>query len=66
LSAGHPILDQRPLTLVASGDDLRPWKGRARQFGVLQEHRFVSLGSQPDSAVEMLMPGFSGVETMIH
>jgi ABC-type transporter Mla maintaining outer membrane lipid asymmetry ATPase subunit MlaF len=43
LSAGHPLLDGRPLTLVVSGDNLRPWKHLARQFGVLRGTRFVPL-----------------------
>jgi len=44
LSGGHPLLQGRGLTLVVSTSDLRPWKGRARQFAVLKERRFVVLG----------------------
>jgi ABC-type transporter Mla maintaining outer membrane lipid asymmetry ATPase subunit MlaF len=52
LAAGHPLLGQRPLTLVVTGDDFRPWRGRARRFAVLQEGRFVQLeaGVNPDEA----------------
>ena len=32
------------MTLVATASDLRPWKGRARQFAVLRDDRFVVLG----------------------
>jgi len=45
LSRGHPLLQDRPLTLILTAADLRPWKGRARQFGVLREKKFVVLGT---------------------
>ena len=38
------------ITLVAAADDLRPWRGRARQFAVLREHRFIPLGSREQLA----------------
>lgn len=47
LAAGHPLLDGRPLTLVATGNDLRPWRGSARQFALLQDRSFVALGDRP-------------------
>ena len=47
LSAGHPIADGRPMTLVVTGDDLRPWKERAKQFALLKEKSFVTLGDRP-------------------
>jgi ABC-type transporter Mla maintaining outer membrane lipid asymmetry ATPase subunit MlaF len=47
LSKGHPLLDNRPLTLVATTADLRPWRQAARQFAVLRGHRFVVLGGWP-------------------
>ena len=37
LAAGHPITDGQPITLVATADDLRPWRGHARQFAVLRD-----------------------------
>lgn len=45
LSAGHPLLEKRPLTLVVTGADLRHWKSRACRFAVLRERRFTVLGS---------------------
>lgn len=48
LSAGHPILNGRPLTLAVTGDDLRPWRRRARQFAVLKEKSLIVLGNRPD------------------
>ena len=35
-------------TLVAAADDLRPWRGRARQFAVLKDGRFIPLGSREE------------------
>jgi ABC-type transporter Mla maintaining outer membrane lipid asymmetry ATPase subunit MlaF len=45
LARGHDLLDGRPLTLVVTAADLRPWKRHARQFAVLRERRLVVLGS---------------------
>lgn len=47
LAAGHPLLDGRPLTLVVTGNDLRPWRRSARQFALLQDRSFVTLGDRP-------------------
>jgi len=44
LSRGHPLLDGRPMTLVVTTADLRPWKGRAHQFAVLKNKKFSVLG----------------------
>ncbi len=48
LAAGHPIVDGKPLTLVVTGDDLRPWRHRARQFAVLKDQQFIPLGQRSD------------------
>ena len=45
LSKGHSLLGGRPVTLVITTADVRPWKGLARQFAVLKDRRFVVLGS---------------------
>jgi ABC-type transporter Mla maintaining outer membrane lipid asymmetry ATPase subunit MlaF len=50
LNAGHPVLARRPLTLVATTDDLRPWQGRARQFALLQGRRWLPLGGRAELA----------------
>ncbi len=44
LAQGHPLLENRPLTLVASTANLRIWKNIARQFAVLRGHRLAILG----------------------
>ena len=43
LSEGHPILEGQAVTLAATADDLRPWKGHARQFAILKGKSFVPL-----------------------
>ncbi len=50
LAAGHPICDGRPLTLVVTGDDLRPWRERAQQFALVSDGAFQTLGSRADIA----------------
>jgi ABC-type transporter Mla maintaining outer membrane lipid asymmetry ATPase subunit MlaF len=57
LSKGHPFLQGRPLTLVVTAADLRPWKDRARQFAVLKDKRFSVLGdwSQLESITDELV-----------
>jgi ABC-type transporter Mla maintaining outer membrane lipid asymmetry ATPase subunit MlaF len=44
LSKGEGEPQGRPVTLVVTASDLRPWKGHARQFGILRERRFNVLG----------------------
>ena len=62
LSAGHPILAGRPLTLVVTSDNLRPWVGRASHFAVLQNRRFHALGTRaelerhPEALVRDVLP----------
>ncbi len=45
LSKGHRLLDSRPLTLVVTAADFRPWRGHARQFAVLRNHGFEVVGN---------------------
>jgi ABC-type transporter Mla maintaining outer membrane lipid asymmetry ATPase subunit MlaF len=45
LSKGHSLMNGRKMALVATGADLRPWKGQARQFAILQEKKFAVLGT---------------------
>jgi phospholipid/cholesterol/gamma-HCH transport system ATP-binding protein len=40
LAEGHPVLNGKALTLVATAHDFRPWHGHARQFAVLRQKRF--------------------------
>jgi ABC-type transporter Mla maintaining outer membrane lipid asymmetry ATPase subunit MlaF len=50
LAAGHPLVDGKPLTLVVTGDGLRPWRHRAKQFAVLKDRQFLALGSRAELA----------------
>lgn len=50
LAAGHPVMGGRPMTLVIASDDLRPWKERARQFGILKNRTFKLLGGRAELA----------------
>ncbi|HEX3626103.1 MAG TPA: ATP-binding cassette domain-containing protein [Verrucomicrobiae bacterium] len=42
---GHPWLNKKPLTIVVTTDDFRPWRGDRLQFALLKEQSFVPLGS---------------------
>jgi putative ABC transport system ATP-binding protein len=46
LSRGHPLMNNKPTTLVVTADNLRPWQGYARQFAFLREKEFVTLGDR--------------------
>jgi hypothetical protein len=39
LSAGHAWYERRPTTLVVTGDNLQPWRSKARHFGVIRNGR---------------------------
>ncbi|MBM3880641.1 MAG: ATP-binding cassette domain-containing protein [Verrucomicrobia bacterium] len=40
--------ERRRMTVVVAADDLRPWLGMARQFALIQERRWVPLGTRAD------------------
>jgi ABC-type transporter Mla maintaining outer membrane lipid asymmetry ATPase subunit MlaF len=48
LSRGHKWLHEKPLTIVATTDDFRPWRGSGLKFALLKEKSFVPLGSWND------------------
>jgi ABC-type transporter Mla maintaining outer membrane lipid asymmetry ATPase subunit MlaF len=43
-------LSRQGTTLAVAADDLRPWRGRARQFAVLKERHFIPVGSREELA----------------
>jgi len=45
LSRGHALLDGKPMTLVVTADDLRPWQHERRKFALLHEKKFILLGN---------------------
>ncbi len=44
LSCGHSLMKDKPLTLIVTTDDLRPWRGHARQVACLIEKRLEVFG----------------------
>ncbi len=57
LADGPEWRQGRPMTLLATGEDLRLWRGCARQFAILKESSFVPLGTWAEAqfaAVEFL------------
>jgi ABC-type transporter Mla maintaining outer membrane lipid asymmetry ATPase subunit MlaF len=57
LNKGHSLMAGRPITLVVTTADVRPWKGHARQFALLKNHGFAVLGAwaQVETASPELM-----------
>jgi ABC-type transporter Mla maintaining outer membrane lipid asymmetry ATPase subunit MlaF len=50
LSTGHQCQNSRPLTLIVTTEDLRPWRSFGAHFALLQDKRFTPLGRQTDIA----------------
>jgi phospholipid/cholesterol/gamma-HCH transport system ATP-binding protein len=46
LSAGHPKLDGRKLTLVVATDDLRPWTDQGTKFAVIRKKQWLPIGGR--------------------
>ena len=42
---GHEWLGGKPVTIVATADDLRPWKNESRKFALLRDKKFIPLGN---------------------
>lgn len=69
LSKGEQINPGKPMTLVVTTADFRPWKGRAQQFAVLRDRRFSALGdwsgvegATPEMVEELLPREPGGVD----
>jgi phospholipid/cholesterol/gamma-HCH transport system ATP-binding protein len=45
LARGHERFGGRPMTLVVTADDLRPWKNGRRKFALLRDKKFIPLGA---------------------
>jgi len=50
LGRGHEWCGGKPMTLVATTDDLRPWQGAHRKFALLRDRKFFPLGLWDDVA----------------
>lgn len=67
LSTGHEWLAAKPITLVVTSDDLRPWQNNGRKFALLKGKEFIQLGSWAEvekasdaSVRELLTFGLAG------
>ena len=65
LNRGHELFGKRPLTVVVTADDFRPWAETARQFAILKEGRFEVIGGREEVrstrekvVQELLTPAF--------
>lgn len=47
---GHKWNGEKPLTIIATTDDLRPWRNDALRFALLKEEHFILLGSRKEVA----------------
>ncbi len=50
LAAGHDCMERRPLTLIVTTEDLRPWRNFDARFAILQDQRLTDIGRQTDLA----------------
>jgi ABC-type transporter Mla maintaining outer membrane lipid asymmetry ATPase subunit MlaF len=48
LFKGHPLLENKPVTLVVACDNLAPFADQPAHFALLREGRFVPIGDQTD------------------
>jgi len=44
LSTGHEFLKRRPVTLIVTAEDLRPWRNPNCHFALLKDRHFLTLG----------------------
>jgi putative ABC transport system ATP-binding protein len=45
LSRGHKSIEGKPMTIIATTDDFRPWRGGNRRFALLKDKTLVPMGS---------------------
>lgn len=45
---GHKWLGEKPLTIIVTTDDFRPWRGSGRKFALLKEKSLVPIGAWDD------------------
>ncbi|MBU6399173.1 MAG: ATP-binding cassette domain-containing protein [Verrucomicrobia bacterium] len=48
LAAGHPLLERRPVTLVVTTDDLRPWCEQGHRFALINGNGWLLLGGRTE------------------
>ncbi|HEX3800700.1 MAG TPA: ATP-binding cassette domain-containing protein [Verrucomicrobiae bacterium] len=47
LSAGHEFCQKRPMTLIATAEDLRPWRNPHCHFAFVKEKQLFTVGHRP-------------------
>lgn len=64
LARGHEPLGGRPMTIVATTDDLRPWPNEGRKYALLHERKFTPLGGwrEVESAEHEIVKELRAVE----
>lgn len=50
VARGDAALTPRPITVVATAESFRPWRGLATRFGLVHERRFTDLGAWSGAA----------------
>ena len=45
ISCGHGQFGGKPMTVVVTADDLRPWQNARRKFALLRDKKFIPLGT---------------------
>lgn len=63
LSSGHPLMNNKPMTLIVTADNLRSWQNRSQQFAFLRGKELVVLGDRArlnESAEPLLKELLSG------
>ena len=67
LAAGHELLRGRPVTLVVTCHDLRPWVDQGTHFALLKQKRWLAVGGRADLTGgdepllhELMAPEFGG------
>jgi ABC-type transporter Mla maintaining outer membrane lipid asymmetry ATPase subunit MlaF len=48
LARGHEASGDRPMTIIATADDLRPWQNPRRKFALLADKKLILLGTWRD------------------
>jgi phospholipid/cholesterol/gamma-HCH transport system ATP-binding protein len=67
LGRGHEYFGGAPMTIVATADDLRPWKNAQRKFALLRDKQFIPLGAwneveiAADPVVKELLTATTGI-----
>jgi ABC-type transporter Mla maintaining outer membrane lipid asymmetry ATPase subunit MlaF len=54
---GHDLMSGKPMTVIVSTDEFRPWRSSGAQFATLHERKFETIGtSAPEDDIRMVLP----------